>query len=145
MKNSTDLNSVGTEQAAVRVLLATADHLNATDPTAVLEAHNLLICISAEAYNAADRCGGGEGTAVSHRALAMSPERKPGVTRGQYARLIWAELEEAGHGWPDGDNDPAIPRITGIPGPRREPQPEKPPVPPRLGGGRAYLAAEAGA
>ncbi|GHA94258.1 hypothetical protein GCM10010346_16260 [Streptomyces chryseus] len=36
----------------------------------------------------------------------------------------------AGHEWPDGDNDPAIPRIPGIPAPRTEPVPVKIPQQP---------------
>ncbi|MFJ3100332.1 hypothetical protein [Streptomyces sp. NPDC086835] len=36
----------------------------------------------------------------------------------------------AGHEWPDGDNDRAIPRIPGIPAPRTEPVPVKIPKQP---------------
>ncbi|KPI33338.1 hypothetical protein OV450_1426 [Actinobacteria bacterium OV450] len=118
--NSTDLNRPETEQAAVRVLLAAADHLSSTEPTAVLEAHSLLICISAEAYNQSDRRYDGEGKAASRAALAMSPERADGTTRGEYARAIWRMLEEAGYEWAADANEPAIPRVTGIPGPRAE-------------------------
>ncbi|MFF4292153.1 hypothetical protein ACFY0N_00685 [Streptomyces vinaceus] len=117
---SIDPNSTDTEQAAIRVLLAVADHLNSTAPTDVLEAHSLLVCISAEAYNAADRRYDGEGKKVSRAALEMSPEREPGSTRGAYARTIWQMLEEAGYEWLADSNEPMIPGIKGIPGPRTE-------------------------
>ncbi|MFF4388548.1 hypothetical protein ACFY0G_17475 [Streptomyces sp. NPDC001552] len=99
----TDLNSPDTEKAAVRVLFAVADHLNTIESAAVLEAHSLLVCISAEAYKLADRRVDGEGMAASRAAMALSPEREAGVTRGAYARLIWAQLEEAGHEPDDSD------------------------------------------
>ncbi|MGW6391155.1 hypothetical protein ACWFR1_11760 [Streptomyces sp. NPDC055103] len=127
MPNSTDLNAPDVEEAAHLVLLAVAEHFTATNPTDVLENANLLVCVGAEAYWLVDRRQNGEGQALSKAVVALLPELRKGVTRGEYALLLRAALPTAGHDWPDGPNDPAIPRIKGIPGPRTEPTPDKRP------------------
>lgn len=130
MPNCTDQTTANTEEAASLVLAAVAAHFTATNPTDVLESHSLLICVGAEAYNLADRRSNGEGQAMSKAAMAVMPKVCEGITRGEFARILRKTLANAGHDWPDGDNDPAIPRITGIPGPRTEPTPAKQPTVP---------------
>ncbi|RPK58110.1 hypothetical protein EES44_24570 [Streptomyces sp. ADI96-15] len=126
----------GTDQAArpalaTQVLVAVADHLNATSPDDVLDQQSLLISFGAEAYKLKGRSLNSGAQDLAKAALALAPERTDGMTRREYAgelvRLV------AGHDWPDGDNDPAIPRITGIPGQRTEPSPVRVPVQPQDG------------
>lgn len=127
----------GTDQTArpapetAEVLVAVADHLNATSPDDVLEQRSLLISFGAEAYKLKDRSLSGGAQALAKVALAVAPERTDGMTRREYAGELLRLV--AGHDWPDGPNDPAIPRITGIPGPRTEPTPGKAPTQPQDG------------
>ncbi|MFF5131830.1 glycoside hydrolase family 3 C-terminal domain-containing protein [Streptomyces syringium] len=117
MPNITDQTSepatVHLDEPTVAVLLAVAKHFRTVNPADVLEGTNLLECVSAAAYDLADRSLGGD-------------ERKT-------ARAALTSLDivlAAGHDWPDDDNDPAVPRITGIPGPRTEPISAKVPTQP---------------
>jgi hypothetical protein len=127
MAQVTDPNDVGRE-GAERVLIAVADHFTEIKPTEELEQPALLIAFSAEAYRLTDRSMSGGAEKLARAAFALAPELVPGTTRGEYALILRRTAATAGHDWPDGDNDPAIPRITGIPGPRTEPDP-KPKVP----------------
>lgn len=120
---------------AIPVLLAVADHLNGTSPDDVLEQYSLLICFGAEAYKLKDRSLGGGAQAIAKAAFAVAPERTEGITRRAYAGELLRLVADAGHDWPSGDNDPAIPRITGIPGPRKDPKPTVP-TQPKTGGDR---------
>jgi hypothetical protein len=122
MAQVTDPNAVGRE-GAERVLVAVADHFTEINPTEELEQHALLIAFGAEAYKLTDRSMRGGADQLARAAFALAPELVPGTTRGEFA-LILRRTATAGHDWPDGDNDPAIPRITGIPGPRTEPDPK---------------------
>lgn len=134
MTNPTDLN---TEEATPRVdaftaavLVAVGEHFRTVNPTEVLENANLLVCVGAEAYNLVDRRLAGDAPALSKAAMALMPELREGITRGEYMILVRDVVLTGGHDWPDGENDRAIPRITGIPGPRTEPDPsQKPTVP----------------
>ncbi|WP_284576712.1 hypothetical protein [Streptomyces sp. 2P-4] len=127
MAQRTDLKVV--DEGAHAVLLAVADHFTATHPTDVLEQHSLLIAFGAEAYKLTDRSLTGGATELARTALALAPAPADDVTRGEYALILRRTVAEAGHDWPDGENDPAIPRITGIPGPRTEPTPVAVPRP----------------
>ncbi|MEV3895357.1 hypothetical protein [Streptomyces anulatus] len=122
MTKLTDLKAVSTGDAAA-VLAAVAEHFTTTHPTAPLERHSLLIAFGAEAYKLTDRSITGGADKLAKAALELAPARIADVTRGEYALLLRRAAVEAGHDWPDGDNDRAIPRITGIPGPRTEPTP----------------------
>ncbi|MFF2940234.1 hypothetical protein ACFVSQ_10365 [Streptomyces niveus] len=125
------VQSNGISSDVAEVLVAVADHLSATSPDDVLDQQSLLISFGAETYKLKDRSLSGGAQALARAAFEVAPERTDGITRSQYAgelvRLV------AGHDWPDGDNDPAIPRIIGIPGPRTEPIPVKAPVQPTDG------------
>ncbi|MEC3995210.1 hypothetical protein VSR01_17375 [Actinacidiphila sp. DG2A-62] len=128
MAQVTDLNAVGRDREDVsRVLVAVADHFTKTNPTEELEQSSLLVAFGAEAYKLTGRSLDGTAQALAKAALATAPELVPGTTRGEFA-LILRRAATAGHDWPDGPNDPAIPRITGIPGQRTQPDP-KPTVP----------------
>lgn len=137
MTNPTDLN---TEEATPRVdaftaavLVAVGEHFRTVNPTDVLENTNLLVCVGAEAYNLVDRRKARNAPALAKAAMALMPELREGITRGEYVFLVRDVVVAAGHDWPDGDNDPAIPRITGIPGQRipakvpTQPQPQRQP------------------
>ncbi|MEU6929002.1 hypothetical protein AB0A05_07540 [Streptomyces sp. NPDC046374] len=113
----------------VEVLIAVSDHLTANSPDDVLEQHSLLISFGAEAYKLKDRSFSGDAQALAKAAFAVAPERTEGITRRQYAADLVRLISEAGHDWPDGDNDPAIPRITGIPGQRKDSKPSVPTQP----------------
>ncbi|MFJ6014511.1 hypothetical protein [Streptomyces sp. NPDC092952] len=115
MPNCTDLKS---PDAAHRVLLAVADHFTATNPGGALEAENLLVCVGAEAYKLVNRRENGEGPALSKAAVALLPELREDITRGEYALLLRAVLPSAGRGWAEDDNQRAIPAI---PRPRTAP------------------------
>lgn len=137
MTKLTDLKPVDTGDA-VAVLLAVAEHFTATHPTAPLERHSLLIAFGAEAYKLHNRSLTGGADRLAKEALALAPARTGDVTRGEYALLLRRAAVEAGHDWPDGDNDRAIPSIPGIPGPRTEPTPVGIPAPrPEQGKGGA--------
>ncbi|MFJ7592495.1 hypothetical protein ACIQZO_35020 [Streptomyces sp. NPDC097617] len=127
MPNSTDLNALDVAEAAPRVLLAVAEHFTEVNPTEELEQHLLLLAIGAEAYELSDRSLSGGADKLARAAFALAPELRQDITRGEYALLARGVLAEAGHEWTEDDNAPAIPRITGIPGPRREPVPTKRP------------------
>ncbi|GGW99781.1 hypothetical protein [Streptomyces chryseus] len=88
MPNCTDQTSVDTGKAAELVLAAVAGHFETTNPTDLLETHNLLVCIGAEAYNLADRSLHGDGPAMSKAAFTLAPEIAEGSTRGAYAALL---------------------------------------------------------
>ncbi|MFJ3545426.1 hypothetical protein ACIPQH_25060 [Streptomyces rubiginosohelvolus] len=137
MTKLTDLKPVDTGDAAA-VLLAVAEHFTETHPTAPLERHSLLIAFGAEAYKLRNRSLTGDADKLAKAALALAPARTGDVTRGEYALLLRRAAAEAGHDWPDGDNDRAIPNIPGIPGPRTEPTPVAVPRPrPEQGQGGA--------
>ncbi|WP_434593382.1 hypothetical protein [Streptomyces sp. A5-4] len=134
MAQITDQTEVTVQSDAIpfdtaEVLAAVADHLSATSPDDVLEQHSLLISFGAEAYKLKDRSLSTGAQALAKAALAVAPERIDGITRGQYAGELLRLVVDAGHDWPDGDNDPAIPRITGIPGQRKDPKPSVPTQP----------------
>ncbi|MFD4315040.1 hypothetical protein [Streptomyces sp. NPDC058548] len=129
MPNCTDLNALDVEAVAPLVLSAVAEHFTVTNPTDVLESANLLICVGAEAFRLVDRRPGGEAQALAKHVMTLMPELHEGITRGEYALHVRALLPSAGHDWPDGPNDPAIPRITGIPAPRKDPKPSVPTQP----------------
>lgn len=105
------------------VLTLTADHLTKTHPTGALDDTALLIGIGAAAYELTGRLTAGGGQALARAAARLAPPVPAGITRGEYALILRRVLAEAGHDWPDGDDDRVIPRITGIPGPRTEPTP----------------------
>ncbi|MFI0934633.1 hypothetical protein ACH4RG_23285 [Streptomyces sp. NPDC021019] len=127
MTQLTDLKPATHDDVAV--LLAVADHFTITHPTAPLEHHSLLIAFGAEAYKLHNRSTTAGADKLAKAALALAPARTTDVTRGEYALLLRHVAAEAGHDWPDGDDDRAIPRITGIPGPRTEPTPVAVPRP----------------
>ncbi|WP_228976673.1 hypothetical protein [Streptomyces sp. DH12] len=106
-------------------MLAVADHFTDTDPTAKLEQLSLVVAFGAEAYLLTGGRLDGKGQELAKAAFTMAPAPREGITRGEYALILRGAAAEAGHDWPDGDNDPAIPRIAGIPGPRTEPIPAK--------------------
>ncbi|WP_327415447.1 hypothetical protein [Streptomyces sp. NBC_01233] len=134
MHNLTDQNTQETtvpmDAFTAAVLVAVGEHFRTVNPTDALENANLLVCVGAEAYNLVDRRVAGNAPALAKAALALMPERREGITRGEYVLHIRDAVLAAGHDWPDGDNDPAIPTIPGIPGPRTEPVPAKVPVQP---------------
>ncbi|MBT2492355.1 hypothetical protein J7E96_28365 [Streptomyces sp. ISL-96] len=115
------------DESTVAVLRAIGEHFRTVNPTDVLENTKLLVCVGAEAYNLVDRRLDGDAPGLARTAMAAMPELREGITRGEYVLHIRDAVLAAGHDWPDGDNDPAIPRITGIPGPRTEPTPGKRP------------------
>lgn len=126
MNQITDRNAeratgcLGASTAAV--LVRVAEHFRTVDHDARLDGLNLLACVSAEAFFVADGAED-EGAELARLALEALPELFVGITRGEARIHLRRVVVEAGHDWPDGDNDPAIPTITGIPGPRREPVP----------------------
>ncbi|MFD3609006.1 hypothetical protein ACFWXA_13195 [Streptomyces atroolivaceus] len=144
MPNPTDLNpeeaTAQVDAFTAAVLVAVGEHFRTVNPTDVLENTNLLICVGAEAYNLVDRRKANNAPALAKAAMALMPELRKGITRGEYVFLVRDVVVAAGHDWPDGDNDPAIPRITGIPGQRvpakvpTQPQPEQSTAPTCCGG-----------
>lgn len=128
------------DESTVAVLRAVGEHLRTVNPTDVLENTNLLMCVGAKAYNLVDRRLDGDAPRLARTAMAAMPELREGITRGEYALHIRNVVLTAGHDWPDGDNDPAIPRITGIPGPRTEPTPAKRPSVPTQPGPDQFAA-----
>ncbi|MEV5677285.1 hypothetical protein [Streptomyces sp. NPDC052179] len=118
MSKTTDQNLAGTmslDESTEAVLVAVAEHFRSVRPTDALECTDLLVCVGAEAYNFAGRRLDGSSARLAEAALAAMPHMFGGITRGEAVFHIRAAAVAAGHDWPDGDNDPAIPRI---PGPR---------------------------
>ncbi|MFC9341438.1 hypothetical protein ACFT0G_25415 [Streptomyces sp. NPDC057020] len=113
------------DEPTVAVFRAVAQHFRTVNPTDVLEATNLVVSVGAEAYNHVGRSLGGDAPSLARTAMAAMPELHGGITRGEYVLHIRDAVLRAGHEWPDGDDDPAIPRIPGIPAPRTEPVPAK--------------------
>ncbi|MGW6416324.1 hypothetical protein [Streptomyces sp. NPDC055055] len=118
------------DEPTMAVLRAVAQHFRTVNPDYALESLSLQVCVGAEAYNLVDRRRDGDAHRIARAALAAMPEMLTGITRGEYVLHIRETVLNAGHDWPDGDNDPAIPSIPGIPGPRTEPVPAKVPTQP---------------
>jgi hypothetical protein len=113
---------------AGRVLAAVAKHLTDTRPDDELNDSDLLVCVAAETYKFGGR-NSGTGPAVSRAAMTAAPERRPGVTRGEYALLLRKAATACGYDWTGDDNERAIPPV---PRPRTEPESKEQTV-----GGRA--------
>lgn len=118
------------DESTAAVLVAVAKHFRTVNPADAVEDMSLLVCVSTAAYDFAGRTLGSDDKRIARAALAVLPEPFDGITRGEYVLHIRGAVIAGGHDWPDGDNDPAIPRITGIPAPRVEPIPAKVPVQP---------------
>ncbi|MFD9422235.1 MULTISPECIES: hypothetical protein [unclassified Streptomyces] len=124
MPKTTDQNLAGAmslDEPTAAVLVAVAEHFRSVRPTDALECTDLLVCVGAEAYNFVGRRLDGSSALLAEAALAAMPHMFGGITRGEAVFHVRATVVAAGHDWPDGDNDPAIPRIPGIPG-QRSPQ-----------------------
>ncbi|MCX4550550.1 MULTISPECIES: hypothetical protein [unclassified Streptomyces] len=118
MTQITDQTTPVVDESTARLLRAVADHFTKINPAEVLEQDSLLISFGAEAYRLTDRKLGGAAQAMATAALAVAPELPDEITRGEYALRLHRLVVASGHDWPDDDNDPVIPRITGIPGQR---------------------------
>ncbi|MCY0957688.1 hypothetical protein [Streptomyces sp. H27-H5] len=109
------------------VLVAVGEHFRTVNPADAVATANLLVRVTAEAYHLVERREARDAPALARVAMAVMPAAYAGISRGEYVLHIRNVVVEAGHDWPSGPNDPAIPRITGIPGPRTEPTPGKRP------------------
>jgi len=130
MAQVTDRTQAGPGDAAVDaaelaglVLTAVAEHFTDVNPSVVLDAPSLLICVSTTAYELAGRSIGTDSAAMSRAAMDAVPEMPAGVTRGAAAVLMREAVEECGHEWTEADNGRVIPRI---PGQRPAPEPKGP-------------------
>lgn len=137
-QKSTDLHPRGPRDVAgehaskaVAVLRAVAAVYASERPDALVDELDFPVRVGATAYELAGRSCHGGGQNVSRLALRMAPPLKSGVSRGVFAAELSAVVAvELGHEWPDGDNDPVIPRLP-VPGPRRSDEAGRVPLPRR--------------
>ncbi|MGW6459118.1 hypothetical protein ACWF94_24880 [Streptomyces sp. NPDC055078] len=87
------------DDSAAAVLVAVEQHFRTVKPTGVLESINLLVCVGAEAYNLVGRRMSGNALALATAAMALMPELREGITRGEYALLLRALVGSTGPAW----------------------------------------------
>ncbi|MFE3378770.1 hypothetical protein [Streptomyces anulatus] len=115
------------DEPTVAVLRAVAEHFRTVDPAVLLAPVDLTVRVAVESFVQVERRMAGDGLDLARQVRAVLPDPLDDITRGEYVLHLRDLVLTDGHDWPSGDNDPAIPKIPGIPGPRTEPTPVKAP------------------